>query len=320
MVPAEEPGPAHAEPAEELAEEPGSPAEEPGPAPVEAAAEPEDMSPEALRARLAARGLLRTEPSVRIREVSPGQPRPAPAPAVEPTWTEPAPEGDDAGADAEALEPEPDGPRAPVRCPTCRDVNSVAVAATGFACPNCRRVWRWAVCGGCKELALTVARQESWRCGTCGHLNRSWWRTETAARDRVQVQERRQEEAARRERERVLALARRRRWKIIVAGLLLVLATAAGAVVVTVGGSSSPAEHSRAACNRFERLRTQIANGTLRGAEVDAEIGEIRQLANEADPDVAAGAAQLAAAGRPGTARFLIASTEMADACAGPSP
>lgn len=318
VVPADEP--------EGPADPPATAVEEPEGAPVAAPAppsdpQPEDMSPEALRARLAARGLLRTEPSVRIREVVPDRPRPRSEPAIEPSWTEPR-DPDDPGseAEAEALEPDPGGSRAPVRCPTCREQTSVAVAATGFACPSCARVWRWAICGGCKGLALTLARQEAWRCGACGHHTRSWWRTETAARERVEVQERRQVDAARRERERVLAAARRRRWKLIVAGVLLVVVAAAIAGVVTISGQGSPADHRRAACNRFERLRTQVTNGTLRGAEVDAELAEIRALATEADPDVATAAARLAAAGRPGTARFLIASTEMADACAAAGP
>ena len=296
------PGPASAEP-------------EAAPAPVAAEAEPEDMSIEALRARLAARGLVRTQPSVRIREVTPDQPRPAAPAPVE--WASSATQPDDSDVtEAKALEAEDDGPRTPVRCPTCRSTTQVAVSATGFQCSNCDRVWRWAICGACNELGLTVARQESWRCGACGNHTRSWWRTGTAARERGLVQDRRRDEAARRERERVLAAARRRRWKLIVAGIVVVLLAAAVAGVVTLGGRTAPGDHSRAACNRYERFRTQVANGTLSGPAAAAEVAEIRELAAEAETDVAAAAAELAAAGPPGTAKFLIASTQMADACA----
>lgn len=313
---AEQPPAPEPEPVAPGAEPAGPEAVEPqAPAAPEPGAEPEDMSIEALRARLAARGLVRTQPSVRIREVTPDQPRPAPAAPVE--WAAPAPPSeDDDLTEAKALEPEDDGPRTAVRCPTCRSTTQVAVSATGFQCSNCDRVWRWAICGACNDLALTVARQESWRCGACGNHTRSWWRTGTAARERGLVQDRRRDEAARRERERVLAAARRRRWKLIVAGIVVVLLAAAVAGVVTLGGRTAPGDHSRAACNRYERFRTQVANGTLSGPAVAAEMAEIRQLATEADPDVAAAAAELAAAGPPGTAKFLIASTEMADACA----
>ncbi|MBW3650988.1 MAG: hypothetical protein KY458_10510 [Actinobacteria bacterium] len=324
VEPQPEPEPAAVEAEADAGAGAEAPAPERDPAPgPEAGPEPEpepepeeqDMSVEALRARLAARGLVRTEPSVRIREVTPDQPRPAPAALA--TWTEPAPEAEEAEAGAaEALEPEPDGPRAPVRCPTCRGTTQVAVAATGFRCPSCDRVWRWAICDGCDDLALTVARQESWRCGACGHHTRSWWRTGTAARERAQVQERRREDAARRERERAMAAARRRRWKLVAAGVFLVVVTAGIAGVVTLAGGGSPAEHSRAACSRYERVRTQIVNGTLSAPAAAAELAEVRELANAADPDVAAAAAELAAAGRPGTAKYLIASTKMSDACA----
>ncbi|MBW3615079.1 MAG: hypothetical protein KY439_07200 [Actinobacteria bacterium] len=309
MVPAEEAATVAAGDPEPAALEPDQAPE------VEPEAEPEDMSVEALRARLAARGLVRTEPSVRIREVVPDQPRPAPEPL--PTWTEPPPDaGETDGGVDETLEPEPDGPRSPVRCPTCRGTTPVAVAATGFRCPSCERVWRWAICGGCDELTLTMARQESWRCAACGNHTRSWWRTDTAAREGAQVQRRRREDAARREQERAAATARRRRWKLVVAGILLVVVTAGVAGVVTLAGRGSPADHSRAACNRYERFRTEVVNGTLSGPRTAAALDEIRRLAVEGDPRVAQAAAELAAAGPPGTAKVLIASTKLADACA----
>jgi hypothetical protein len=274
-------------------------------------------SVDALKARLASRGLLRTEPSVRIREVTDPAPAVAtPIVAITPHFEPLEPTVPSVDDDAEALEPEPFGPTAPVRCPSCRSSQPVAVDATGFRCGTCDKVFRWAVCSSCDGLSLTIARQESWRCGHCAGYSRSWWRTATAPKEAQEVARKKRSDAAERERRRILERARRRRWKILLAGFLAILACGLSAMVFTSTDASSPQDTARGVCADFTRLKSDIANGSASTAQVEAAIGDLSRRADAATPEVQLAAKELHAAGRPGDATFLVASTKLADACA----
>lgn len=293
---------------------------EPGDVPATPAEPPEPGAPDDLdtiRARLAARGLVRTEPSVRIRDIAGGRPAPppsAPAPLADP-FLPAAPDDGGIGDDAEALEPEPYGPTALVRCPSCRTTQQVAIDATGYRCGNCDKAWRWAICTSCHHLALTIARQESWRCGECGAYSRSWWRTATAPREAEEVMRRKRADAADRERQRVLAVARRRRWKLIAAGVVVVLLAGAAALIFSATDASSPEEQTRATCANWSRLKSDIANGALSGAALQDALVNQANEAGIAASDVQLAAANLTKAGKPGDATFLVASTQLSDAC-----
>lgn len=273
---------------------------------------------DAVKARLAARGLVRTEKSVRIRDIAGGRPD-APAHPIVPSKGVPfEPEASSEGSvddDAEALEPEPFGPTAPIRCPSCRTTQSVAVDATGYACGNCDKVWRWAACSSCDHLSLTIARQESWRCTGCGAYSRSWWRTATASREAQEVLRRKRVEAAERERQRILAIARRRRWKLIASGVVVVLLAGASALIFSSSQASSPAEQARATCSEWTRLKSEIANGALTPVEIEVALADLATDAESADPEVQLAVDRLAGAGGPGQAAYLVASTELSDAC-----
>lgn len=272
-----------------------------------------------IRARLAARGLVRTEPSVRIRDIAGGRPDSPPAPIApskgDPFEPAPSPE-DSVSDDAEALDPEPFGPTALTRCPSCRTTQQVAVDATGYKCDNCDKVWRWGVCTSCSHLSLTMARQESWRCTGCGAYSRSWWRTATAPREAQEVTRRKRADAAEQERQRVLAIARRRRWKLILGGVMIVLLAGASALIFRSTDTSSPAEHTRVTCANWTRLKSDIANGALTAVELDNALRDLADGAELAQPEVHLAADRLADAGRPGQATFLVASTQLSDACA----
>jgi hypothetical protein len=248
---------------------------------------------ETVRERLAARGLIRFEPNPRIPE----------APAPDPL------------ADAEALEDPPLGPAAAVACPACRQRTEVVVGATGFRCRWCTKVWRWAACGSCAELAVVIARQESWPCGGCRAYTRSWWRTATAPREAQEIAERKKQRAAADHRARQLAAAQRRRWKLVGGGVAAVVVAGVGALLFTSVDTSSPAEQTRIACERFVRFKSNAANGTLTAGEIDAEIDGIAEAAESGLPEVQVAASRLAGAGRPGDAAFLVASTAMSDEC-----
>lgn len=217
--------------------------------------------------------------------------------------------------DAEALEPEPAGPRSRTRCPDCHRVQEVAVDATGYRCDGCDAVWRWASCSWCEELVVTRARQESWRCGPCGGYTRSWWRTTTTPREALLIVGRKRSEAAGRQRDRVLEAARRRRWKVVASGVAVVLVAGLSALVFTSGDAASPAARSAATCATWSRLRSDVANGRLASAQLSAALTDLAATADGGTAEVALPAAQLAAAGAPGTPRFLVAATLLTDAC-----
>ena len=104
-------------------------------------------------------------------------------------------------------------------------------------------------------------------------------------------------------------------WKLaagVVAAVLVVCAVVVGALAA---GPPDPQARSRAACNRFDRARTQITNGVLVGPELSAEMGRLAKDAAGGEPSVVQAVQRLAAAGGPQTAAFLVASTGLADAC-----
>jgi hypothetical protein len=119
-------------------------------------------------------------------------------------------------------------------------------------------------------------------------------------------------------RPRPVAGVPRRRWGfvVVVVSALVVLLAVVALVMVAGAGASSPAEHSRLACDRFVSFKSSAANGTMTAAAIDAELDRIATMAAEATPAVRGAATKLASSGRPGQAVFLVASTEMSDACA----
>lgn len=280
--------------------------------PADAGVEGESIA--AIRARLAARGLLVKGPTIVVPRGE--RPEPADRPIVL----------DDVLAEAEgALHPnavpEDDwdvpsegGALVKVRCPQCRGTQQTPVDATRFRCLTCQRAWRWAVCHGCDELGFTVERQESWRCG-CGHFSRSWWRTDTAHRDGLIVVARRRDLAAQAERAEVKAGMRKRRWKIAtfaVVGLVAVLVF----VAKVRTSDTTPAAGTAETCRLFDHLRSDLASGTLERDELEVRLEALGEAAGIADPAVHDPAVELVAVGSPGKAAFLVAQTNLADACA----
>lgn len=273
---------------------------------------------DAIRARLTARGLVITAPPVRIRDVA--GPPPEAQPSIDPDIArrlQPLAEPENVvGDDAEALDPEPYGPTVGVRCPACRTTQKVAADATGYKCADCDKVWRWAVCSRCDHLALTIARQESWRCADCGGYSRSWWRTAGARPEAQRVTSRKRTEAAEREHRRILAVARRRRWKLIVGGIAVVMLAGGSALIFSETDVASPADESRAACATYTGLKSALANGAITAPDLREQLAALAKSAEAATPDVQLAAVGLAKSGRPGDATFLVASTQLSDACA----
>lgn len=266
---------------------------------------------EAIKARLAARGLLVKGPTI----VVPRGDRPDKAVVLDDVLAEA--EGDlhpNAVPEDDWDVPSEGGPLVKVRCPQCRGTQQTPVDVTRFRCLTCQRAWRWAVCHGCDDLAFTVERQESWRCG-CGHFSRSWWRTDRAARDGLIVVARRRDVAAQQERAEIRAGMRKRRWKIIVfalVGLLSVLAF----VAKVRGGDVAPAAGTAETCRLFDQLRTDLGSGTLTAEELSARLEALNGAASVADAAVNAPAVELVAVGSPNKSAFLVAQTNLADACA----
>lgn len=103
-----------------------------------------------------------------------------------------------------------------------------------------------------------------------------------------------------------------RRW--LAAGVVVVLLLLVVAAGVLSGGSS-PEGRSRAACARYDRVRTGVTNGVLTGPALASSLADVRDEAKGGVPAVSDAATQLAEAGDPGSAAFLLASTVLADAC-----
>lgn len=281
----------------------------PEPPPV---VEAEDtQSIEAIRARLAARGLVVQGPAVLVPDAPPRAERPVvlddvlaeaegehhPNAVAEDDW-DVATEG---------------GPLVSVACPQCRGTQLTALDITRFRCRSCERAWRWAVCERCDEVGFAIERQESWRC-KCGHFTRSWWRTDVARRDALVVVARRRDLAARTEREVVRAGMRKRRG-VIVGGALVGLVLVLGFVLSVRAGDQTPAAGTAETCRQFERLRADLGSGTLSADELAASLAAMADAAGVADPAVRDAALELAAVGSPSKAAFLIAQTNLADAC-----
>lgn len=318
-APAVEPGDAAA--AAAAATEPPAYGPAPDPAPPTEAAAPDggdDGSIDAIRRRLAERGLLVQGPAI----VVPKEPRPD---RDDGRPVEKAFVFDDVLAEAEGelhpnAVPEDDWDLASVsddwvdvRCPQCRGTQHTPVDVTRFRCHTCQRAWRWAICKGCDSVTFTVERQESWRC-RCGHTNRAWWRTDVAARDAAVVVARRKDLAAQAERERVRAGMRTRRWKILtgaVVGLIAVLIF----VAVVRAGERQPAAGTAETCRLFRVLKSDLGSGTLDLSQLDARLSRMTEASAIADDAVRTATADLVAAGGPNKVAFLVAETKLADAC-----
>jgi len=267
----------------------------------------DDVTIDDVRARLAARGLLATSPRI----VVPKEPRPETDSLGAYEGLEPG-EGHWADSEFDEWDVEPGLEDVTVRCPQCRDVYFRPIQSTRFLCPACDRAWRWAICTGCDELAFTIERQESWRCG-CGVTNRSWWRTPTAQKTAFAVVTRRKHLLIEQERKLVREGIKKRRWKLI--------ALAAWSAVVAIGivvgvrmAEPSEATGTATTCTQFGRLRSELASGTLSREQLDARLEELHRSSQGADESVQKGVVELRAA-TPGTSGFLIARTTLADAC-----
>jgi hypothetical protein len=276
-----------------------------------------DVAIDEVRARLEARGLLATGPAI----VVPREPRPEPDENATPLpspWRPTVADGD-APHWAHAAEDEWDveggGVEVAVRCPGCRDVLASRMESTRLACGVCDRTWRWAVCGGCDALAVTMERQESWRCTGCNHVTRSWWRAPGAAREAGVVVARRKDKAMQDERARVRAGIRKRRWKLVALGVVAAVA-AVGMVIGVRLTEPSSARGTTVACAHVDRLRSDIASGTLTPTQLDDQLEQLQAESQGADERVSEAVVDLRAAGRPGSSAFLVARTALVDACA----
>jgi hypothetical protein len=272
---------------------------------------PEDERGETIdevRERLAARGLLRTGPAIQV----PKEPRPERDEEQPRLITFSNDVLQEAETDDE-WDVEAGRGTTKVRCPGCREVRTWPADVTRFRCDLCDRAYRWAICGGCDDLVLTIERQESWRC-KCGAFTRSWWRTPSRQHDAAAIVGRRRHLAVIEERKLVRAGMRKRRWKIVtfaVVGLVLVL----GMVVYVRFANPSAALGTRATCSSVERLRSDLASGNISRTEYKDRMRTILNESNGVDPEVAAAVVELDAAGEPGTTTFLVAQTNLGDAC-----
>jgi hypothetical protein len=268
---------------------------------------------DAVRARLAARGLLQTGPAILV----PKEPRPD-----RPVWIEPAiDDGDERTHPLDVAEDEwdvkPEGSGYAIQpCPQCRGTRSWPVDVTRFRCHICERAWRWAVCQSCEGLSFTIERQESWRC-RCGQLNRAWWRTDAAQRDKLAqgVVVRRRDAAAAAERARVRAGMRKRRWKLIAGAVVGVLLVAVFVIAVRAA-EPTQAGGTSATCAHFGRLRANLASGTVGASELSTQLDQLKVESASATPAVQKAVVDLVAAGHPSRTAFLAAQTSLADACA----
>jgi hypothetical protein len=263
-----------------------------------------------VRARLAARGLLATSPRIEV----PKEPRPEGAEPVNLTTLDSFDSsGHWADDEADEWDVEPGLEEVTVRCPQCRDVYFRPLESTRFACPTCDRAWRFAVCEDCDALAFTIERQESWRCGSCGHHNRSWWRTPTAQKTAFDVVARRKHQAIEVERKLIRDGMKKRRWKLVALAVWAAIA-AIGVVVGVRMAEPSTATGAATACRHFADIRSSLASGTLDRNALDRELESLHAEAQEATPEVQQAVIALRSA-TPGTSDFLVARTALADAC-----
>lgn len=279
------------------------------PTPAPEPAEPKPESIDEIKARLAARGLVATGPKI----VVPKEPRPeGEAPRLTTLET-----FDDtehwAENEADEWDVEPGGEEVTVRCPQCREVYFRPLESTRFACPTCERAWRFAICEGCDVLAFTIERQESWRCGSCSQPNRSWWRTPTAPKAAIDVVARRKHQLIEEQRRLVRAGMKKRRWKLIALAVWAMI-LAVGIVIGVRMAEPSSASGSQVVCRHFERVRSDLASGTLDRNGLKRELEGMQREAEGATQEIQTGVLDLSSA-TPGTSGFLVARTNLADAC-----
>lgn len=274
-------------------------------------ASPRDTTLDEVRARLEARGLLANSPPILI----PREPRPEAAPTepVEPVEQQEPAETHWADSDRDAWDVDPGGARTGVGCPRCLDPISVPLEATRVHCGRCDRTWRFAVCEHCDALALTVERQESWRCGRCGEFSRSWWRTEGAHYLVERVLAKRRDAYVGEQRAAVREGMRRRRWKLV---LFAVVAALLGAVVVigTRVAESEPPAGVTVACPHFRQILEDVATGRLSQPQLDEAIARLEGVAGD-DPELLVPVRALRAAGAPAAPAFIAARSELVDTC-----
>ncbi|HEX7166437.1 MAG TPA: hypothetical protein VF230_05595 [Acidimicrobiales bacterium] len=304
---------------------PASPLPPPAPAAAAEASPTTDEAPtgpptiDEIRSRLAARGLLATAPRI----VVPKEPRAdreesatpesqaRPGDAFDPVLDDEAQWADTGEDDWDV---DPGTTETTVRCPQCREVFFRPLDATRFACPTCERAWRFAICEGCDELALTIERQESWRCGSCGHFTRSWWRTVIAQKTAFDVVARRKHLLVEHERRLVREGMKKRRWKLIALAVWSMV-VALGIVIGVRMSEPSAATGTATACAHFDRLRGDIVNGTISAQELEKELDAMQVEAEGGDERVLEAVIGFRSSGRNGTSSFLVARTALADAC-----
>jgi hypothetical protein len=283
------------------------------PAPPAEEVVPEDR--ESLRARLAAKGLVRDQPAINIRELAGDAPPRQVVFEPEPIITTGNKILDDELGDPEELEPELPGPTSEVRCASCRTKQRVPDTATGYRCASCAKVWRWAECSSCHDLNLTIARQESWRCTGCGSHTRSWWRTPTKAAEHRRTAEARATDAAERRRREAYEKARRRGWMVLAVGAIAIIATAFGAVTFTRNAAPVVARGANAkVCEAFRDVQRSI-NGNGDPAERRAALDALAAESVDAIDRIRLPAQRLAGAGQPGDKPFDDAARALDNAC-----
>ena len=262
-----------------------------------------------VRARLAARGLIATSPAI----VIPKEPRPEP----EPTTSLPPPpeerEAHWAESEQDRWDVEPGPERATVACPQCRRAITTPLEATRLTCEDCERTWRYAVCEHCDEVGLTIERQESWRCASCGGFTRSWWRTDTPAYAASRVLAKRREAHNAELRRIAREGMRARRWKLVAFGVVCALAAA---VIVLGTRASEPGTETgpAVACPHFRAILEGIATGAMPQTRIEEELEQL-ELEAQGDAALEAAAGDLRASSVPTSAGFIAARGAMVDAC-----
>lgn len=201
-----------------------------------------------------------------------------------------------------------------VRCPQCRIDQHWPGDVTRLRCPACDSSWRWAICERCRELGLTLERQEIWRCSGCDHYTRSWWRTSAAAREALGVVARRRNLLEATEQQRASSI-RRRRVRLVVVAVAIAILLGGGTFLAVTGDTSGPSTGTAETCRQFDRLRSNLGSGTLDATELEASLESLRAASAGADPAVASATVALVAVGRPSEAAFLVAQTKLSDAC-----
>jgi hypothetical protein len=264
-----------------------------------------------LRERLIARGLLVDAPAV----VIPREPRPELAvPEVDPLAVLDEAEPHWAESPFDAWDVEPSDETIVVPCPRCRVGLHVAVQGTRVACADCDLAWRYAVCDRCDALHLTVERQESWPCPSCGAFVRSWWRTPTAPQLALPILARRRHAIVQEQRRIAREGMRMRRWKLI--AFAVVAALLASGIVVA--GRAAEPEQQRGvdvACTHFRALLEEVAAGRMPPAQLEQELEQLQVEAEGTSPELTTAVAGMLAADSATAPAFISARASFIDAC-----